>query len=215
MPTIARFDFQAAISRGSAFSCWRLLFGRSSAAGESVYASTYLRTHTHTRIHAYSCTRVRIQKGAEGQHFSTGTCSLNKRTAHVFSLSARSTEWKTKERNDTAATAANRENRWIGRQVYLRIRTRIPNLRGHLELPRASLPSGMYVRAWLDICLCISWCHQILMSYAMIRLLLVIRIVRTIWSAWALHLWYVFNIKSNAHLLKYVLMRTRILELYR
>lgn len=46
---MVRVDFQAAVGRGSAFSCRRLLFGRSSVAGED-------RVGVH--IHVYSRARV-------------------------------------------------------------------------------------------------------------------------------------------------------------
>lgn len=88
------------------FPGWRLLFGRSSAAGcIDVYASLFYRFPYRYTTRFYM--RVRGCVSARRPHFSTGTCSLNKRTAHALSRFHldRSNE-KTKERNDTAA------NRW-------------------------------------------------------------------------------------------------------
>lgn len=78
-------DFQAAISRGSTFS-WLAFVVRSlvSRRLHRCVRLSFLRFRTGTRldfIRVHACVDV----SARRPHFSTGTCSLNKRTAHALS----------------------------------------------------------------------------------------------------------------------------------
>lgn len=83
-------DFQAAISRGSTFS-WLAFVVRSlvSRRPHRCVRLSFLRFRLQVRdsilyvvdVHVRACVDV----SARRPHFSTGTCSLNKRTAHALS----------------------------------------------------------------------------------------------------------------------------------
>lgn len=82
------------------FPGWRLLFGRSSAAGcIDVYASLFYRFPYRYTTRFYMGVRGCVS--ARRPHFSTGTCSLNKRTAHALSRFHLDRSNEKKRRNET------------------------------------------------------------------------------------------------------------------